>query len=170
MVAGWVRDAQELFWLAPSVTPPLTADKVAAWTRESGSPFLLLDEDQTAIGYAELNPMRESPSHWWIGHLLLDPVHRGGGKGETFTRLLLEQAFAVRQARTVSLIVFPHNKAAIRCYLRAGFEVEGEQFHAFGTSSTKHRMLHLIAGSARQSADQRRPRHSAANSGLLQTS
>jgi RimJ/RimL family protein N-acetyltransferase len=145
LVARWVRNAEELFWLAPSATPPLSAEKVVAWTRESGNPLVLLDESGSPIGYAELNPMRDAPSHLWIGHLVLDPAHRGQGRGEAFVRLLLDHAFNHRRARLVSLIVFPGNRSAIKCYQRAGFLIQGEQFHTFGRSSQRQRMLHLVA-------------------------
>jgi RimJ/RimL family protein N-acetyltransferase len=144
MVARWVQGPDELFWLAPSADPPLTAEKVAAWTRLSGNPFLLFEEAEGPIGYAELNPMRDSPSQYWIGHLVLDPAQRGFGRGEAFVRLLLDHAFTGQRARSVSLIVFPDNRAAIRTYLRAGFERQADQYHTFGRSNRKQRMLHLV--------------------------
>ena len=145
-VAGWVWDDRELFWLAPGTERPLTAEKVLAWTRNRGNPFLLCagDED-TPIGYAELNPLRNRRTHLWVGHFILAPVRRGRGHGVSFARLLLDRAFNGLGADLVSLIVFPNNHRAIRCYLNAGFKLREEQHHKFGRPAKSYRMLHLVS-------------------------
>ena len=145
-VAGWVRDDRELFWLAPSTERPLTAQKVLAWTRARGNPFLLCtgDEDMP-IGYAELNPLRDRRSHLWVGHFILAPAWRGRGHGVSFARLLLDRAFNGLGADLVSLIVCPNNRQAIHCYLNAGFKLREEQYHKFGRPAKSYRMLHLVS-------------------------
>ncbi len=146
VVAGWVGDDGELFWLAPSTEAPLIARKVLAWTRKRGRPYVMCaGEDQTPIGYAELNPMQQRKDHWWVGHVLLAPPWRGRGYGAAFMRLLLEHAFDDLGAQLVSLIVFPDNRRAIRCYLDAGFTIHDEQYHQFGRFAKTYRMLHLVS-------------------------
>jgi RimJ/RimL family protein N-acetyltransferase len=145
-VAGWVSDAHELFWLAPSTDPPLTAAKVVAWTADRGRAFVLFCGDGARpIGYAELNPMQRRADHLWIGHVIIAPAWRGRGLGAEFMRLLLDHAFGALHAGLVSLIVFPNNRQAIQCYLNAGFNFRDEQFHPFGRPAKNYRMLHLVS-------------------------
>jgi RimJ/RimL family protein N-acetyltransferase len=138
-VASWVGDEAELFRLAPTTEPPLTAEKVIGWTSPVGRPYILVRVGQhVPYGYAELNPWRGSELHLWIGHVIVDPALRGKGIGGELTRLLVEKAFATG-ARRISLIVFPDNQPAIRSYVRAGFELCGDEYHRFGRR--RHRML-----------------------------
>lgn len=141
-VASWVRSAQELFWLAPSSPHPLTAAKVASWTRNRGEAFLLYAPlDAMPCGYGELNPMRDDPTHLWLGHLIVDSQKRGKGIGRELTLALAARAFSRADTRKLSLVVFPENVPAIRCYERLGFRLRGEEFQAFQGQSQRHRLL-----------------------------
>lgn len=144
VVAGWVQTEEELLWLAPSTTGPLTAAKIVAWKRPNGDAFLYVDRhDGLPVAYGELNPMRREPDHLWAGHIIVSPRHRGRGIGQAFVQAMLGYAFGRRCANRVSLIVFPGNGSAIHCYRRVGFRVAGEEFHRFGRRGTKHRLLRL---------------------------
>ena len=144
LVASWVRDDHELFWLAPKTPPPLTAEKVLAWPGPDGCPLLFYREGAAQpCGYLELNPMPASRDHLWLGHCLIRPELRGLGLGHLIVSLMLEEAFVERQATSVSLVVFPRNEAAVRCYLANGFTHVGEQFKYFSTVGQRHRMLEM---------------------------
>lgn len=143
-VAQWVLDAADLHWLAPGTFGPLNEEKVLAWRKPSTSAFTLFrDEWDGPIGYGELNPMRTNTHHLWIGHVILDPSWRGQGLGTAFVELLLSEAYRQHRAERVTLIVFPDNSAAIRCYLRAGFRRKGMEYHRFRQSDPKHSLLRL---------------------------
>jgi RimJ/RimL family protein N-acetyltransferase len=145
-VAGWVRTEKQLRWLAPSTRPPLTADKVARWKKPEGLAFQLVrGDDPVPVGYAELNPMHREAGHLWLGHFVIDPVHRGLGIGQAFVRALLSRAFDRLLADRVSLVVFPDNAPALRCYLRAGFALKRLENHQFGGTGPRHRLLRLEA-------------------------
>lgn len=144
LVAGWVHDPLELFRLAPKTLPPLTADKVIEWPGADGCPLMLTREQVASpLGYLELNPMPAQKGHFWLGHCVVDPDHRGQGLGVLMVSLMLDHAFHERRAERVSLVVFPDNTPALRCYRRVGFIVVGEQFKTFPTSSRHHRMLRM---------------------------
>ncbi len=146
VIAGWVQSEQELLWLAPSTAGPLTADKISAWQRPSGDAFVYAEENHAPpVAYGELNPMRREPDHLWVGHVIVSPAHRGQGIGQAFVRAMLDYAFETVCANRVSLIVFPGNLAALRCYRRVGFEVVGHEHHRFGRNNTEHRFLRLEA-------------------------
>ncbi len=141
-IAAWVKTEQELRWLAPSTAPPLSADKVLGWLKPGWGAFLLVEEgDPIPIGYAELNPMRRDPGHLWIGHVILRPDRRGQGLGKRFVGRLLADAFSRDGVTRVSLIVFPGNTAAIECYRRVGFTFTGEEYHQYGDSERRERLL-----------------------------
>lgn len=152
LVASWCRNPQELFWLAPKTPPPLTAAKVVAWPGPNGQAFLFYRERVfEPLGYLELNPMPGEPGHLWIGHCVVPPESRGRGIGRHMVELILDEAFLFRNADRVSLVAFPDNQSAIRCYRSAGFLDEGEQLRSFPTTGREH-VMRLMSIEARRHA------------------
>ena len=142
VVASWVRDDAELFQLTPTTPPPLTPEKVLAWVRPNGRAYLGFQGGRKVpCLYGELNPMRTNDEHLWIGHVLADPGCRGQGLGQVFVRRLVESGFAEFFAERISLIVFPDNTPAVRCYERVGFTLNGDEHHRFGPKQRPYRML-----------------------------
>lgn len=144
IIARWPRDGQELFWLAPKTIPPLTPAKVVGWAVPEGRPMLFKhDSVAEPIGYLELNPMPAEFSHYWFGHCVIRPEFRGTGQGRLMIALALEFAFHAKRASRVSLVVFPENVQAIRCYRRVGFVDAGDQYKYFQTTGKQHRMIQM---------------------------
>ncbi len=149
-VASWVRSAHELRFLAPSTPPPLTGQKVREWAKPFGRAFVLLPDGRGGaakpcdpVGYAELNPMRGQPDHQWIGHVIIDPRRRGRGLGRTLLDALVRYAFDRLRASHISLVVFPENTIAARCYASVGFSMVREEHHRFTRTGPKSRLLHF---------------------------
>ena len=106
--------------------------------------MLLYRERRTEpIGYVELNPMPGQKKHLWMGHCLIQPEQRGAGLGRLTVELMLEKAFLNERARIVSLVVFPDNATAIRCYRSIGFRHIGEQVKYFPSTRRQHCMLEM---------------------------
>jgi len=144
VLVNWVRTPEALRWLAPSTPWPLTIDKIQAWRREHGQAYgLYPDAPAQPIAYGELNPMRSQPDQLWIGHVIVDPAFQRRGHGSRFVAELVRLAFETHRANRLILVVFPANTAALQCYHRAGFRTVGEEYHAFGSSEQKHRLLRL---------------------------
>lgn len=144
VVAGWTTTPEELFWLAPSTPPPLTAAKVAGWAGPEGGPRLFRrNEVCEPLGYLELNPMPGQAGHYWLGHCVLRPDRRSTGLGRLMIDLVLAEAFDGRRAIRVSLMVFPENLAACNCYLSAGFREVSDQYKYFATRSRRYRMVQM---------------------------
>jgi RimJ/RimL family protein N-acetyltransferase len=142
IVASWVRSDAELFWLAPGTYPPITPEKVLNWVRLRGRAWLYTASlAARPVGYAELNPMPRDPRHLWIGHVLIDPRLRGQGLGRALTDALIERAFRIEEATRLTLVVFPENLAARRCYESAGFRLRGEETQCFGAARKRFRLL-----------------------------
>jgi len=143
-ILRWVRSSEELCRLAPGTAPPLSLEKILAWHKPGGSVYSLhAVEGAPMIGYAELNPMRDEPRHFWLGHILIKPEQRGRGWGTTLVSAMLRAAFEERKALRVSLLVFPDNEPALRCYRALGFIERGAEVHLFPATKRTHRMLRL---------------------------
>lgn len=133
ILTKWVENPADLHRLAPKTSWPLTAKKVSEWQGPGCEAFELRTLPANAmIGYGEVNWLPGAPGQAWLGHIIIEPGMRGRGLGCVLVQALLEQAFLRRGARSVSLIVFPDNVAAIDCYLRVGFQHVGEEKHRCG--------------------------------------
>jgi len=143
-IASWVRSERDLRWLAPNTAPPLTTDKICAWKKLDGDAFVLLaGEGGRPIGYGELNPMSSGTRHCWLGHVVVRPDQRRRGIGRVLLRSMLAEAFDQLESQRVSLIVFPDNMPAIRCYQGAGFAKTGDEFHRFEHDRSLHRLWRM---------------------------
>ncbi len=143
-IASWIPDDRQLAWLAPSTQPPLTAAKVVGWVRPHGRRLLgAIKSNPLPIAYGELNPMMKEPGHLWVGHVVIDPLYRHRGLGRHFVDAICQTGWHEMGADRISLIVFPDNLPAIRCYLRVGFCEIGEEHHAFGGHGPRRRLLRL---------------------------
>ncbi len=144
LIVSWVRSERELTWLAPGTAPPLTLEKVTAWGSTSDRRFLFWrGELVQPVAYAELNNMPERSNQMWIGHFLVDPVHRGRRVGTRFAQALLGYAFQRFGAQEVLLVVFPGNVGAIRCYQHAGMNPLGYERKHFVATDREHVFLRM---------------------------
>jgi RimJ/RimL family protein N-acetyltransferase len=148
-VASWVRGSCEAHWLAPRTKPPLTAGKVRDWAGPGRDPLMLVRPGQPEpLAYGELNVLNERRREYWLGHLIVDPRHRGEGLGRRLTEMLLYRAFELRLARRVSLVVFTENRVAVACYRAAGMRDDGFETHYFPPYQRRVRLLRLTATSS----------------------
>lgn len=142
-VAGWVRDPREAYWLAPRTAPPITADKIRSWEQMGRQQLVLLADGGEPVAYGELNVLNLSRRSWWLGHLIVDPQQRGRGYGKELTRRLLDRAFDMHAARSVTLVVFEENVAAVAAYRAVGMRPEGHEDHHFAAYGRVERLLRM---------------------------
>jgi RimJ/RimL family protein N-acetyltransferase len=144
LVASWIPTDDDLFWLAPHTPPPITPEKVLAWTAQGGRPRLFYTSPwPDPTGYAELNDLPSKSGELWIGHFIIAPERRGRSLGSKMLSLLLAEAFGPLDARRVALIVFPENKPAIRCYKASGMRAVAWQDKTFATRPGAYRMIEM---------------------------
>jgi RimJ/RimL family protein N-acetyltransferase len=55
----------------------------------------------------------------------------------------VQRAIMTLGARRISLVVFPENKAAVRCYEQAGFRAESHETHYFPIYVRRARLLRM---------------------------
>jgi len=84
----------------------------------------IIDVDGRAVGSASLFSIDPLARHAEAGISLL-PDARGRGIGTAAMSQLVEFAFVRRNLRRIHLQVIASNAAAIRCYEKAGFVLEG---------------------------------------------
>lgn len=143
-IVSWIRSDRELLWLAPGTAPPISPQKIIDWGMAGRRRHLFWANGAAApIGYAELNDMPDHTNQFWIGHFILDPHHRRRGLGLRFVQALVVRAFMEFAATEVSLVVFPDNLGAIRCYERAGMVALGQERKHFETTGREHSFLRM---------------------------
>jgi RimJ/RimL family protein N-acetyltransferase len=145
-IAGWARDPQEAYWLAPKTRPPLTAASLLRWIEPGHAPYLLWEEGGAApVAYGEVNRLLRARRQYWLGHLVVDPERRGRGYGVALVRGLLQEAFEQRGAVRVTLVVFAENVPALACYRRAGMHEDGWEWHNFPLYGKRECLLRFAA-------------------------
>jgi len=149
-ICSWVPNERDLRWLAPRTVAPLTDAKILAWHHDRCTPKLLFrSNDDAPCGYADINRMKVQTDNIWLGHIVIAPSSRRRGYGTRFVQLLLGAAFVDPHATMVSLVVFPDNIAALRCYEHCGFRVTCNEYHRFRNDAARQRMLRLDLRRAR---------------------
>jgi RimJ/RimL family protein N-acetyltransferase len=121
---SWADTAEALMQFAgPDFSFPLTPDQLDKSLRDSNrrSYKVVEESSSTTIGHAGLYLTNQSV---FLGRILIgDEQQRGKGIGQSIVHLLLEMAFQELSYTKAELNVFDWNQAAIRCYEKAGFEI-----------------------------------------------
>ncbi|HMQ15635.1 MAG TPA: N-acetyltransferase [Phycisphaerae bacterium] len=143
LVASWVRDAREAYWLAPHSPPPITPASVLGWASPGRRPFQLVGAGAAPVAYGEINVLNAERAEYWLGHLIVDPAQRGRRHGVRLVRELVRFGFAALAASRISLVVFEDNENAIACYRSAGMRDDGREFHRFAACGTSASLLRM---------------------------
>lgn len=86
--------------------------------------------DQRHLGNVKLEPIVREHGRAVLGILVGDGESRGRGIGTEAVNLALNYAFSSLNLHRVSLGVISEHEAAIRCYQKAGFLIEGRNREA----------------------------------------
>jgi ribosomal protein S18 acetylase RimI-like enzyme len=129
LVASWARSAQEVALLSGREDFPFPPELVDSWRKvaEDIQSYLFFD-GVDPVGYGELW-LDDEEDEVELARIIVAPALRGKGIGADFVRALLGQALAAGLA-DVFLRVRPENEAAIKTYLRVGFQPVDKQLAA----------------------------------------
>jgi RimJ/RimL family protein N-acetyltransferase len=128
---GWIPDASFLLqWAGPTFTWPLTYQQLEndiAALKPNGPHmmFKAVNGAGAVVGHIDVKAIDRNHSNAMLGRILVSPEHRGQGLGLPLVRAGLHTCFSELKLHRVALRVFAHNTAAITCYQRAGFVIEG---------------------------------------------
>lgn len=123
----------------------LTLEQAEGWYRRacgSGNEWVI-EVDGEAVGSARLEAHGHATAaaRYAIGIWRADL--RGRGLGEEVTRLVLRHAFGALGLHRVELRVLARNQAAVRCYRKCGFQVEGRLREVLFEGGVWHDELHM---------------------------
>jgi len=127
---GWLNDPQVTRYMETGTFPTTARDLQKFYDEVTGSrnQVILALEDKKSglhIGNVKLGPI------YWIhrcatfGIMIGDKKFWGKGVGLEATRLMVEYGFDRLNLRRIDLGVFADHDAAVRCYEKAGFKLEG---------------------------------------------
>lgn len=118
-VAGFATTADELFFVHPTATFPLTAQQLLPNFQQRKGNTVILHQDQVA-GFANYINVIEGDSAT-IGNVIIDPAQRGRGIGKD---LLTEMARHAKASYGVTRTVIPcfnTNTAGLHFYHSLGY-------------------------------------------------
>ncbi len=138
----WI-DSPEVnqLWGGPCFDYPLTQAQLAQHYTQAGAYPYLCYLDDVVVGFAELQ--RTGDASFRICRVWIDPAARGKGYSNKMLSKLIELARSELGAQELSLRVYAHNSAAVRCYLGLGFRQCGEAEQVSSASGDTWQLLQM---------------------------
>lgn len=136
---GRLLDAEPAF--------PVTENKIKEWIadREKSNTVYLfgvrLLEDDSLIGFLDLDGILWNNQVGWIGIAIGDPAYRDKGYGREALSLGINFAFRELNLHRLNLTVFEYNPRAIHLYESLGFVREGAFREAIYRDGRRYDML-----------------------------
>lgn len=127
---SWLNDPEVTRYMETGTFPITAGDLGKFYDQVTGS------RDQVVLAVADtksgqhIGNVKLGPIHWvhrsaTFGIMIGDKKFWGKGAGLEATRLTVEYGFNRLNLRRIDLGVFAEHDAAVRCYKKAGFKVEG---------------------------------------------
>lgn len=139
LVPATVNDAERMFYVIhPEATKNLSyfageqslerqREYLASMESSDSSLLYLIEEvsSNRVIGTIGLHEYDQMNHNARLGILIFTPEDRGSGYGTEATKLLFQNAFAVREIHKIYVRVFTTNTAMLSHYQKLGFRLEG---------------------------------------------
>jgi ribosomal-protein-alanine N-acetyltransferase len=127
---SWLNDPEVTRYMETGTFPTTARDLEKFYDEVTGN------RNQVILAVADKNSgqhignVKLGPIHWihrcaTLGIMIGDKKFWGKGAGLDATRLTVEYGFGRLNLRRIDLGVFANHEAAVRCYEKAGFKVEG---------------------------------------------
>jgi RimJ/RimL family protein N-acetyltransferase len=130
---GWIPDASFMLqWAGPAFSWPLTRDQlerevIALKPDGAHRMYRAVAQTNGVVGHIEIKAIDRVHSNAMIGRVLIAPLQHGQRLSEPMVEAALEVCFDELQLHRVALKVFMQNTAAVACYKRLGFVIEGTE-------------------------------------------
>jgi RimJ/RimL family protein N-acetyltransferase len=127
---SWLNDPEVTSYTETGIFPS-TAEDLEKYYREvtgSKSQVMLAIVDKKSgqhVGNVKLGPIHWIHRNATFGILIGEKKFWGKGVGLEATKLMVEYGFTRLNLHRIDLGVFADHEAAVRCYEKAGFKVEG---------------------------------------------
>ncbi len=127
-VEQWVNDERtHALWCAGLLPRPLTEEAMEAFLEKDGKEwdgfaYMATEDDGKPVGFFIYSVNAEENSGF-LKFIVLNRELRGKGYGVQMIKLALKYAFDITGVKSVQLNVFQGNRAAMRCYEKAGLTV-----------------------------------------------
>ena len=127
---GWLNDPEVNRYLETGVFPSTKSELEKFYERAAGSPDQIIlaiidNETDQHIGNVKIGPISWVHRKATLGILVGEKQLWRRGIGIEATRLMVEYGFFRLNLRRIELGVYAEHEAAVRCYERVGFQVEG---------------------------------------------
>lgn len=127
---GWLNDPEITRYTETGTFPSTMQDLEKFYQGVTGSRtdviFAIADrKSHRHVGNVKLGPINWVHRNAVLGIMIGDRKAWGLGVGQEATRLMVEYAFGRLNLNRVTLGVFAEHEAAVRCYEKVGFRVEG---------------------------------------------
>lgn len=126
---SWIDSEEQMtIWSGSTFTFPLTDKQLAAYQADKKQVAFSVYSNETGdcIGHIAIGKINQRHRSARIGKVLIGtPALRAKGLGEEMMREAVTFAFSHLDLHKVTLGVYEHNKRAIACYERIGFQKEG---------------------------------------------
>lgn len=118
-ICAFPQSADELFFMFPKATYPLTPDQLRASIEQRVGSTVVLREG-VVCGFANLYAMKPDRTYG-IGNVIVAPEGRGTGVGRYLVETMIRTALAEHHARSVEIACFNGNVAGLLLYQKLGF-------------------------------------------------
>jgi len=119
VIASFPQNSQELFFMFPSGTFPITAGQLIEKAQDRHYPTVIEHEGEV-VAYANLYDC-EAGSHCWLGNVIVSPAFRSQGAGSYLLRTMMEKARDLLKAKRFLLVCHNINTPALLFYYKHGF-------------------------------------------------
>ncbi len=119
LLCSFPQNEEELFYLFPTASYPLTSDQLLRAIAQRKSPTVVEEAGQV-VAYADLFRVKNG-TYTNIGNVMVAPQARGRGVGHYLIEQMVCIAGAINGARRVRVSCFNHNTAAMLLYAKLGF-------------------------------------------------
>ncbi len=135
VISTFPRDEEELFYMFPKASYPLTPDQIETNSNNRLHPTVVVSDDNKVAGYANLYG-QEDGDRCWLGNVIISPDFRGTSAAGTLIQHMVSFARDELKVKFLNLCCHNSNMRALFFYTRLGFKpyeivkLEGRQGQA----------------------------------------
>jgi catechol 2,3-dioxygenase-like lactoylglutathione lyase family enzyme/predicted GNAT family N-acyltransferase len=119
VICGFPQSAEELFFLFPGATYPLTVAQLKDAIAQRSDPTVV-EADHKVVGFADFHQWAPG-GRCTIGNVIVAPAARGRGIGRCLIQSMIELAHTRHQASEVGIACFNGNIVGLLLYAGLGF-------------------------------------------------